>query len=102
MDPTPGNGKPAGFPANEGGRVDVKGNRTAGEINRDPLRDLGSKLNGSKEDGRESGLELQGMAVGETSEKRKQGGEEGQVPGTECKQGGKDRLSKEKVRDSRD
>ena len=82
------NGRPAGIAENKGGCAEVKGNRTASAINQDPLQDSGSKINGSKDDGKKPRLELQGTAVGEPSEKKRQGGEEGKVSGTEGKQEG--------------
>ena len=67
-----GNSRSAGIAENKkGGRAEVKGNRTASAINQDLQRYSGSKVNGSKEDGKEPGLELQEAAVGEPSEKKR-------------------------------
>ena len=96
----PGNGKPVGI-AEERGRADDEELGTAGEIQRDPLRELGSEGNGKKVDVKESDRELQGIVGGGTSSSKKPGGKEGQVSGTERKERGLEGISEEKVRETR-
>ena len=63
-----GNGRPAGIAKNKkGSRIEAKGPRTASAINLDPLRDLGTKDNGSEvKDGKGPGLEAHGAAERES------------------------------------